>query len=432
MLHSFVCAVDSIVIRTWQQTCERFMGSLVDGVWPNVEHLFPSSAVDEIADLAAAADRDGQMSDKGLEVLRRIGWLGLAVPKKFGGLGAGLRECLAVQRKLGAADPGLAIACAMHLGSIGVWVEHYARQADMTWTFMEAVATQGLIVASAMAEPNLGGSVNRSTLRAKRISTGWEVSGRKSPLSFASCADLITLQFQSEATADEPSKLLAALIPRKLPGISAKSTWDTMGMRGAGADTLILDRCVIPDPLVVYQGLPGESQYDDMAAGIIWSCLVLTTTYLGVVEAALAITRDLLGRVRIEHLDTSRLELPSFQSAVGQQISALLTLELACSALAMSMERKESPEQFLAPALAIKQHAVEVIPELLGVFVESCGGIAYTRLSPLERFWRDAQAIRFHPPTPRPVAQFLGRRALGVTAILDLDEVSPLLRSQRL
>jgi alkylation response protein AidB-like acyl-CoA dehydrogenase len=405
---------------------------LVDGIWPNVEHLFPSSAADEIADHAAAADRAGQMSDRGLEVLRRIGWLGLAVPKKFGGLGAGWRECLAVQRRLGAADPGLAIACAMHLGSVGVWAEHYARREDMTWTFMKAVATQGLIVASAMAEPNLGGAFNRSTLRAKRVSEGWDVSGRKSPLSFASCADLIALQFQTEPIAEEPSKLLAALVPRKLPGISVESTWDAMGMRGAGADTLVLDRCVIPHRLVMYQGLPGESQYDDVAPGIIWFSLVLTTSYLGVVEAALATTRDLLERVRIDHLGASRSELPSFQSAVGRQIGALLTLELACSALAMSMERKESPQQLLAPALAVKQHAVEVIPELLGVFIESCGGVAYTRLSPLERFWRDAQAIRFHPPTPGPVAQFLGCRALGVPATFDLDEASPSIRSQRL
>jgi alkylation response protein AidB-like acyl-CoA dehydrogenase len=417
------------------------MGSancLVDGIWPDVEHLFPSGAADEIANHAAASDRVGQMSDRGLEVLRKIGWLGLAVPKKFGGLGAGWRECLAVQRRLGAADPGLAIACAMHLGSVGVWAEHYARHEDMTWTFMKAVATQGLIVASAMAEPNLGGSFNRSTLRAKRVSEGWDVSGRKSPLSFASCADLIALQFQSEPTAEEPSKLLAALVPRKLPGISVESTWDAMGMRGAGADTLVLDHCVIPDPLVMYQGLPGdgqlpgEGQYDDVAPGIIWFSLVLTASYLGVVEAALATTRDLLGRVRIDHLDASRSELPSFQSAIGRQIGALLTLELACSALAMSMERKESPQKLLAPALAVKQHAVEVVPELLGVFFESCGGVAYSRLSALERFWRDAQAIRFHPPTPWSVAQFLGRRALGVPATLDLDEASPSLRSRGL
>jgi len=98
MLHELLLARrNSIIIggicrqQTCGVTCERFMAtanSLVDGIWPDVEHLFPSRAAHEIADLAAAADRDGQMSGRGLEVLRRIGWPGLAVPKTFGGLGA--------------------------------------------------------------------------------------------------------------------------------------------------------------------------------------------------------------------------------------------------------------------------------------------------------------------------------------------------------
>lgn len=378
--------------------------------------------------LSGSADREGQMSEGGLEVLRGIGWLGLAVPKKFGGLGATLLECCAVQRRLGAADPGLAISCAMHLGSVGVWAEHYGRQPDMTWVFMEAVATQRLIVASAVAEPSLGGSVNRSTLRARRTDGGWEVSGRKTPLSFASCADLISLQLQGEPTPGAPSEVLVALIPRSLPGISTQRTWDTMGMRGAGADTLVLDRCVIPDALIVHHAVPGVAEDDDMCAGIIWFCLVLTASYLGVAEAALSVTRDLLRRMRIAHLDAPRSELPSFQGPVGQQIGALLTLELASAGLAIAMDTKKNPHQLLAPALALKQHAVRVIPEVLGVFVEMCGGAAYSRSLPLERFWRDAQAIRFHPPTPAPVAQYLGRLALGIQATLDLDEISPGLR----
>jgi alkylation response protein AidB-like acyl-CoA dehydrogenase len=203
-----------------------------------------------------------------------------------------------------------------------------------------------------------------------------------------------------------------------------------MGMRGAGADTLLLDRCVIPDSLVVYQGVPGDGQDDDMVAGIIWFCLVLTASYLGVAEAALGVTRDLLRRLRIAHLNAPRCELPSFQGALGYQMGALLTLELACLGLAIAMATEKRPQHLLAPSLAVKQHAIQVIPEVLAVFVESCGGAAYARSLPLERFWRDAQAIRFHPPTPAPVAQFLGRRALGMHAALDLDEASPYLRSQ--
>jgi alkylation response protein AidB-like acyl-CoA dehydrogenase len=402
--------------------------ALVDGLWPNVDHLFSVEAATEIEVLSATADHDGLMSERSLELLRALGWPGLAVPAKFGGMGANLVECCAVQRRLGAADPGLAISCAMHLGSVGVWAEHYSHAPDMTWVFMEAVAKQGLIVASAVAEPNLGGSVNRSTLRATRTEAGWAVTGRKAPLSFASCADLISLQLQSEPTADAASEVLVALIPRDLPGISARRTWDAMGMRGSGADTLVLEDCVIPDPLIIYRGEPGVAEDDDMVAGIIWFCLVLTTSYLGVAQAALGATRELLTRTRIAHLDAPRAELPSFQGPIGQQVAALLTLELAAAGLAGTFHAKRNPQALLAPALALKQHAVRIIPEILGTFAETCGGAAYARSLPLERFWRDAQAIRFHPPTPVPVAQYLGRLALGIPSTLDLDELSPGLR----
>jgi alkylation response protein AidB-like acyl-CoA dehydrogenase len=296
---------------------------------------------------------------------------------------------------------------------------------------MEAVATQGLIVASAVAEPTLGGSVTRSTLRAKRVAGGWEVTGCKSPLSFACYADLVSLQMQTEPAADTASEVLVALIPRTIPGISGKLSWDTMGMRGSGSDTLVLDKCMIPDPLIVYHGAPGAAEDDDIVSGIIFFSLALTATYLGLAQAALVITRGLLSRMKIHHLGAVRSELPSFQYAVGQQLAALLTLEAATAALAMRMDAHADPQQLIAPALALKQHAIRLIPEILGGFAESCGGAAYARSSSLERLWRDCQAIRFHPPTPAPVAQYLGRRALGVEAALDLDESAPRLQAAK-
>jgi len=403
---------------------------ITDGIWPQVGHLLAPEVVAELAGLAEEADREGCLSEVGLELLRHHKWPGLAVPKQFGGLGASLLECCAVQRKLGGADPGLSIACSMHLGSVGVWNEHYAKHPDMTWVFMEAVATRSLIVASAVAEPSLGGSVSRSTLRARKVDGGWDVSGRKGPLSFSASADLITLQFQSEADGDAPSEVLVALVSRSMPGLSTERTWDTMGMRGSGSDTLVLDRCLVPDPLVVYRGQPGAAADDDIVAGIVWFCLIITASYLGLAEAALGVAGGLLERSRIAHLDAVRAELPSFQGILGQQAAALLTLETSCAGLARAMDARQDPQLLLAAALGLKQHAVRIIPEALGALADACGGIAYSRASTLERFWRDAQAIRFHPPTPVPVAQYLGRRAMGMAAALDLDEAAPSLRRQ--
>jgi alkylation response protein AidB-like acyl-CoA dehydrogenase len=214
------------------------------------------------------------------------------------------------------------------------------------------------------------------------------------------------------------------LLPVGADGVNVDLTWDTMGMRASGSDTLRLDDCFVPDDLVFYTGPVGDDD-DVVAAGLIWFCLTSVATYLGLAQAATATARTLIGRSRIAHLEATRAELPSFQHMVGDQVGRLLTLEAACSGLAAAMDAGARPEDLLPAVLALKQHAAEVVPTAIGALAEACGGIALSRTTPLERLWRDAQAIRFHPPTGPATRQFLGRVALGVPAFLDLDETAP-------
>jgi alkylation response protein AidB-like acyl-CoA dehydrogenase len=59
---------------------------------------------------------------------------------------------------------------------------------------------------------------------------------------------------------------------------------------------------------------------------------------------------------------------------------------------------------------------------MVGALAEAVGGSAYSRALTLERLWRDAQAIRFHPPTSPATRQHLGRSALGRPSEVELDE----------
>jgi alkylation response protein AidB-like acyl-CoA dehydrogenase len=46
--------------------------------------------------------------------------------------------------------------------------------------------------------------------------------------------------------------------------------------------------------------------------------------------------------------------------------------------------------------------------------VESTGGAAFFRKHPLERLWRDAQAMQFHPMPGIRQIHFTGRLAMGL------------------
>lgn len=401
------------------------------GLWPDISDVLPADALAGIAGRAASADRDGQPSADSLRVLKELHWPGLPVPEVFHGGGAGLLRCCAAQRALGGADPALAIAVNMHLFSIGLMVEHWRRRTDTSWLLMEAIATQDRLLASAFAEPNLGGSVTRSTLTAERVPGGWRVSGRKRPCSLAGEADLVCLQVQTAPGATERDEVLVALLPTNAPGLSVVRDWDAMGMRGSGSNTLVLDECVIPDELVFYQAPAGDEEDDVLAAGVIWFALTSTACYLGLANAALAAGRDLLRTARIGHLGATRAELPSYQAILGDPVAHLLTLEAGCVAVASAMDAGGDPNDLLAAALAVKQQASTVVPDLVAAVAEACGGMSYGRSTPLERLWRDAQAIRFHPPTSPATRQFLGRKTLGLPAFLDLDESAPGLTGTR-
>ncbi|MBQ1026026.1 acyl-CoA dehydrogenase family protein [Micromonospora sp. C95] len=397
-------------------------------IWPDVARFLPDELLAEIAVDAPTADLDGRPAAKSLELLRTADWPGLPVPSEFQGRGATLQECCAGQLRLATADPALAIAVNMHLFSVGLMVEHWRRRTDVSWLLLEAIAAQRRLLASAFAEPNLGGSVSRSTLLARPAPDGYLVSGTKRPCSLAAEADLVS--FQVEMDTGRGRDVMVALLPTNAPGLTVQRSWDALGMRGSGSDTLVFTDCHVPEELVFYRAPAGDEDDDVLAAGVVWFSLTASACYLGVARAAVSAARQLLARGVLHHLGVERARVPSYQGVVGAQVASLLTLEAACAQLAGQLDAGVAPQAVLPACLAVKQQTMDVVPAAVGALAEACGGVAYSRLAPLERLWRDAQAVRFHPPTRLPTLQYLGRSALGLPAHLDLDENAPRLTEE--
>jgi alkylation response protein AidB-like acyl-CoA dehydrogenase len=390
-------------------------------IWPATDALLPAAALDVIAAHASEADRGGRMADASLAALRDHGYYGMPVPERFGGAGASLALCAAAQRRLGMADAGLAIALNMHLFSLGIMVEHWRRHRDESWLLLESIATQGRVVASAFAEPGLGGSILRSGCVARPVEGGYVVSGLKSPCSLAARCDLICFQAQEEPAG--PLSLLVALIPSSAPGVSVERSWDTLGMRASESDTLRLEGCHVPERLVFHRCRPGFDADEVFAAGLIWFCVTTAATYLGLVRAAIETALARLRRARVAHLGTERARLPSTQSALGEAVARVLTQEVACTRVAGLLDGGEvDPRDLLPAALAVKHSVAEIVTSVVGDLAELMGAESYSRRGALERHWRDAQAARYHPPTGPATRQMLGRWTLGLPFTFELQE----------
>jgi alkylation response protein AidB-like acyl-CoA dehydrogenase len=390
-------------------------------IWPPTEHLLAGRIITEIAGRAAAADESGLLAHSTVNLLRGAGYFGLPVPSQLEGGGASLAECAAIQRRLGGADPALAIAGNMHLFSVGMAVEHWLRRRDACGLLLNAIATQHRVLASAFAEPGLGGALLRSNVKAVRTAGGYTVTGVKSPCSLAAHCDLVCLQLQADPA--EPNGLMLALVPSGLPGIRVENTWDALGMRASGSDTLRFEECFVPDELIFHRCEPGFDDDEVFAAGLVWFCVTTTATYLGVVSAAVDAARDGLHGTVLPVVGVSRANSPTVQGTFGESLAGAIALEAACAAVADRIDRRQCDARSLVPtAVAMKHVAVEACIGAVEGAAELLGAKSYARRGKLARLWRDVQAARFHPPTRLASRQLLGKWALQLPFNFELDE----------
>lgn len=394
---------------------------LTDDFWGETEHLIPQATVDRVRDCAPHGDRDATLQQDALDALKASGYLKLAVPAQLEGLGANMLECCAVQQRLGAADPAVAIGLNMHLFSVGVLHEHWKIHQDRSWVLLEAIATQDRIVASAFAEPGLNGSLLRSNCRGTKVPGGFLVSGTKTPCSLLRRADLVCLQFQGGDAGRE--QVHVGLVHATAAGLTIDKTWDAMGMRCSESDTLVLQECFIPDDLIFHTSAPGYDDDPVFVAGLNWFALTASAVYVGLMKRVLRETAAILKQSRISYLDETRSSVPAYQSAFGKLVISALNFESACIHAARCADGRRLAQAALFPiALSIKDSAVDVCTRVVSEALELCGGRTYGAKDNLSRLWRDVQAIRFHPPTRITTENLIGRWALDVPFAFDLKD----------
>ncbi|MHA6821224.1 acyl-CoA dehydrogenase family protein [Ralstonia pseudosolanacearum] len=390
--------------------------AIVNSIWPTIDDLIPPIVFSEVAEMAAA--EEDSFVERASGLLGRHGYFGLPVPACFGGAGASVLACCSIQARLAQADAGLALGMNMHLFSVGVILEQWRGKKDLSWALLEAVATQKRLIASAFAEPGLGGSILRSTCRAERVSGGYVVSGIKTPCSIVGRSDLICLQMVS--TEPREDNLLVALIPTNSEGLTVLRTWSAMGMAHSESDTLKMENVFIPDDLVFYKTRAGQDNDPVFVWSLCWFAVTAVASYLGIAGKALQMTAAHLAQAHYSGGKRSRASYPEFQTSLGAVVDRYLLLANACKNVARAMdERQDPPQAVLASALSLRSSAVDVARSMTDLS-ELCGGMSYGQQSPLAALWKDAQAILYHPPTRLVCHQMLGRIALGKAMFYEL------------
>jgi alkylation response protein AidB-like acyl-CoA dehydrogenase len=362
---------------------------------------------------AAGYDRENRFFQEDFEELRQAGYLLMAVPREFGGLGFTLAQVGRETRRLAAYAPATALGLNMH----NYWVGNAAdlwRSGDRSAEWILAEAGAGEIFAAGHAETGNDLPLLLSTTSATRADGGWTFKGRKS---FGSLTPIWTrLGIHAMDTSDPSApKIVHAFIPRNATGYSVKETWDVLGMRATRSDDTVLDGVFTPDKYVVRVNPAGAAGIDQFVLGIFaWALIGFANVYYGLAQRV----KELI----VEHIkDKPSLGLTRSMAYHAEVQHSIAEIVIALESIGPVIDRTmddwsagvQHPD-WPIKLVATKYHAVETAWRLVDTAMDLSGGFGMFKKNELERLFRDARAGRFHPANSALSHELIAKLTLGI------------------
>ncbi|MEV6503739.1 acyl-CoA dehydrogenase family protein [Streptomyces prunicolor] len=338
---------------------------------------------------------------------RAAGGPALLVPTENAGIGAGPLQAVRVQRAVGSRCPSLAVATTMHHFSIAGLVQAAAygsgNSSGAEGLLLEAIAKEGLLLASGFAEGNTGQNILGPHITARRTDSGSIVlNGSKMPCSLSRSMDLLTASVMMKDE-DGVDRLAVALIPAGSPGLEVRPFWKSPVLAGAESDQVVLTEVELDPAMVVFTQVTADAVPDELnIAGFLWFELLLTAGYIGIASALVERVLDKAGG-------------PQDPTPFLVDIEAAM---LGVESVARAMDTEAWSEALLVDALAARYAAQDAIARTTTACQAALGGMAFITAPDSTYLASAATGLTFHPPSRArmgaPLREFLNGAPLRI------------------
>ncbi len=194
----------------------------------------------EIAPQAAAWDRAGAFDRGVLARLGQLGFLGMLVPERYGGLGLDVPTYLVALEELARGDAALALTVAIQNGPVpAILLAHGSEEQKARW--LPGLASGAQIAGFALSEAQAGSDPSGMTTTAGEDADGWTLNGAKRWVTNGASADLMLVFARTGEGAGKKPATGAFLVDTASPGYRAGRREKTMGLRASETVSVDLD-----------------------------------------------------------------------------------------------------------------------------------------------------------------------------------------------
>lgn len=254
------------------------------------------------------------------------GWIGMTLPKKYGGHERSpLERFVVIEELLAAGAPVASHWLADRQGGSSILRHGTEEQKQL---MLPGIASGDYVFAVGYSEPDVGSDVASVKTRAERIAGGWRLSGTKVWTSFAHEADFLFVLCRTSPGGNDRHQGLSMLIVR-LPaqGLTVHPIHLLTGAQGF--NEVVLDGVEVPDSMVL--GQPGQGWQ------IIASDLVLERSGPERFMSTFPLLVELVRRTQLNPGNERALV------AIGELAARFWALRTMSIAIAAALEDGQSP-----------------------------------------------------------------------------------------
>ena len=351
-------------------------------------------------------DRSGEFPRDFYGAIAGAGWLGIAMPREFGGAGLGITEASILMQTISQSGAGFSGASAVHMNIFGLNPVVVYGDEEQKKRWLPSLIRGDEQACFAVTEPDAGLNTAKISTRARREGDRYILDGRKMWISTAQvCAKMLVLARTSEPGTKSTDGLTLFYTDLDRKFVEVREI-EKMGRAAVDSNMLFIES--LPVPIEDRIGEEGKG-FDYILHGLNPERILIAAEAVGLGRAALARAAD-YAKERVV------FDRPIGQNQSIQHPLARCWMELEAADLMVfkAASLYDQGEPCAAEANAAKYLAAEAGYRACETALLTHGGMGYAKEYHIERYLRESMIPRLAPVSPQLILCFIAEKVLGL------------------
>ena len=355
--------------------------------------LFKEFAEKEVKPLAQEVDETEEFPRVTVEKMAKNGFLGIPVPKEYGGQGCDPLTYAMCVEELSKVCGTTGVIVSAHTSLCCDPIQTYGTEAQKH-KYLVPLAKGEKLGAFGLTEPGAGTDAQGQQTKAVLDGDEWVLNGSKIFITNGKEADVYVIFAVTgiiEKRGKKVKEISAFIVEKGTPGFSFGTKEKKMGIRGSSTYELIFTDCRIPkENLLGAQGKGFGIAMHTLDGGRIGIAAQALGIAAGALESTIAYVqeRKQFGRA-----------IAAFQNTQFQIADMATKVEAARMLVYKAAMAKATQKVYSLEAAMAKLYAAEVAMDVATKAVQLHGGYGYTREYDVERMMRDAKITEIYEGT---------------------------------